>query len=89
MNGFKVIVWDSEPAEFENLKDGKCRVNVSVEKVTHTAEDGREVVQYKSLSKVMAGAEVAAYLGAKSVAARRENEIIDETILNLIEEGSL
>lgn len=76
--------WDSKPAEARPIKGGKIIVTRNVVEVER---DG--VTYYTGESAIMTETAYAAYVGAKEVAAKREQEIVDETILNLIEEGSL
>lgn len=76
--------WDSKPAEARPVKGGKIIVTRNV---VEAKRDG--VTYYTGESAIMTETAYAAYLGAKEVAAKREQEIVDETILNLIEEGSL
>lgn len=70
-----------QPVKAEN---GKYIVTRNVEAVER---DGATV--YIGEIAFMTESAYAAYIGAKEVAAKREQEIVDETILNLIEEGSL
>lgn len=81
---FVISEANSMPPEIENLKYGNVRVNRNWERFER---DGQTV--YRGETAVMSAAQYAAYVGAKEVAARREQEIVDETVLNLIEEGSL
>lgn len=74
----------TRPREVEPLKYGNIRVNRNVEEVER---DGTTVYIYESA--VMTEAAYAAYVGAREVAQKREQEIADETILALIEEGSI
>lgn len=76
--------WDSKPAEARPIKGGKVIVTRNV---VEAERDG--VTYYAGESAIMTETAYAAYVGAKEVAAKREQEIVDETILNLIEEGSL
>lgn len=55
--------------------------------VTEVERDGE--IAYVGEIAYMSESAYFAYAGATEVAARREQEIVDETILNLIEEGSL
>ena len=84
---FITVLWDTEPHDFDTLKNG-VRVNLDIRQVSVADGDGT-VTKWRSRSCVMSAPEFAAYLGARSVAAKREQEIVDETVLNLINEGSL
>ena len=81
---FKRTESATRPRDVEPLKYGNVRVNRNVEE---TERDGATVFVYESA--VMSEAAYAAYVGAKEVAQKREQEIADETILALIEEGSI
>lgn len=78
--GFHKVLWDKEPMAVETIADGKVRVNTNIK------PNGE---QFESISCEMSAAEAAAYFGAQAFAFKREQEIQDEVILNLIEEGSL
>lgn len=81
---FRTTVWNRKPPEVAALKNGRIRVTRNV--VETSSEDG---TFYQGESAVMTTAEYAAYQGASQVALRREQDIADETILALIEEGSI
>ena len=81
---FKRAEANEMPRAVEPLKYGRVRVNRNVKMETR---DGATVYVYESA--VMSESAYAAYVGAKEVAQKREQEIADETILALIEEGSI
>ena len=77
--------WNSPPPAVEQLKGGKYRINRNV--VANTLEDG--TVVYDGESAVVTEAGFMAYQGAVQVKTKREQEIYDDTIEELIEEGVL
>ena len=81
---FKRTEAADRPRDVEPLKYGRVRVNRNV---TTETREGATVYVYESA--IMTEAAYAAYVGAREVAQKREQEIVDETILALIEEGSL
>ncbi len=81
---FKRTEAADRPRDVEPLKYCRVRVNRNV---TTETRDGATVYVYESA--IMTEAAYAAYVGAKEVAQKREQEIADETILALIEEGSI
>lgn len=81
---FQYCEWNQPPKSVEQIKGNRVIVTRSV---TEAERDGEKV--YIGESAIMSETAYAAYVGAKEVAAKREQEIVDETILNLIEEGSL
>ena len=81
---FRTTVWNNKPPEVAVLKSGKVRVARSL--VQFTNEDG---TFWRGESAIMTADAYAAYEGARQVALKREQEIADETILALIEEGSI
>lgn len=72
------------PEPVKKTPSGKLVVSRNVEAVER---DGETV--YVGECAIMSEQAYAAYSGAVEVAQRREQEIVDETVLNLIEEGSL
>ena len=84
MRAFQRTEWARRPAEVERDGAGHYLVSRNIEAVE--CEDG---TAYVGELAIMDEAGYAAYLGAKEVAAKREQEITDEVILALIEEGSL
>ena len=80
---FKKCEFNAFPPEVKE-ENGKYIVTRNIEKVER---EGTTV--YVGEIAFMTESAYAAYVGAKEVAAKREQEIVDETILNLIEEGSL
>lgn len=85
MPQFKMTQWNSQPAEFEETGSGKFRINRNVRKVE--TEDGSSV--YEGESAVVTEPGLMAYQGAVQVKTKREQEIYDDTIEELIEEGVL
>lgn len=81
---FKYSEWNEMPPIVRQIKDGNVRITRNI---TATQRDGETV--YVGECAVMTAVEYAAYVGAKEVAQKREQEIADETILALIEEGSI
>ena len=81
---FQYCEWNQQPKSVEQIKGNRVIVTRNV---TEVVRDGEKV--YIGESAIMSETAYAAYVGAKEVAAKREQEIVDETILNLIEEGSL
>ena len=75
---------NSTPKAVEKLKYGNVRVNRNI---AAEERDGQTVYTYETA--IMTETQYAAYLGAQEVALKREQEIQDETVLALIEEGSL
>ena len=75
---------NSAPKAVEKLKYGNVRVNRNI---ATEERDGQTVYTYETT--IMTETQYAAYLGAQEVALKREQEIQDETVLALIEEGSL
>lgn len=81
---FEHTEWDALPPNVRKIVGNR----VIVARNVHTEErDGHTV--WVGESAIMSESAYAAYLGAQAVAAKREQEIQDETILNLINEGSL
>ena len=81
---FKYVEWNEMPQPSKKIRGGKV---VVTRNVTQSERDG--VVFYYGEMAIMSEASYAAYVGAKEVMARRENEIIDDYTLSLIEEGVL
>lgn len=81
---FRTTMWNSKPPEVAALKGGRVRVARNLSQVT--TEDG---TFWHGESAIMTADAYAAYEGARQVALKREQEIADETILALIEEGSI
>lgn len=81
---FKYSEWNKMPPAIHQMKDGNVRITRNVAAIQR---DGEMV--YVGECAVMTAAGYAAYVGAKEVAQKREQEIADETILALIEEGSI
>jgi hypothetical protein len=81
---FRKCEANTRPPQVERLKFGNIRVNRNI---AETTRDGQTVYEYETA--VVPEAVYAAYAGAQEVALKREQEIADETILALIEEGSL
>ena len=81
---FRRSEWNEKPPEVHQNRDGSVRV---VRNVESAERDGATI--YVGECAVMSESAYAAYVGAREVAQRREQEIMDETILALIEEGSL
>ena len=81
---FKYSEWNEMPPVIHQMKDGNVRI---ARNVTAIQRDGEMV--YVGECAVMTAVEYAAYVGAREVAQKREQEIADETILALIEEGSI
>ena len=79
---FQYCEWNQPPKAVEQIKGNGVIVTRNVTSINRDGE-----VVYVGESAIMSETAYAAYLGAKEVAARRENEIIDETIENLINEG--
>lgn len=75
--------WNARPPAAAN-NHGIVVVTRNVEEVER---DG--IAMYVGEVARMSESAYAAYVGAMEVAAKREQEIVDETILNLVEEGSL
>ena len=80
---FRKCEWDRRPPSVK-IEGG---MYVVARKVETVERDGATV--YCGEVAVMSAQAYAAYSGAVEVAQRREKEIVDETVLNLIEEGSL
>lgn len=86
---FKQTEWNSRPRAVERLKNGRVRVARNVEQAERVEEGGNTVVYWRGEAATMSEAAYAAYEGAMEAEKKREAEIVDETILALIEEGSL
>lgn len=76
--------WDSKPAEARPIKGGKVIVTRNV---VEAERDG--VTYYTGESAIMTETAYAAYLGAKEVASKREQEIVDDFVEELIKEGMI
>ena len=74
----------TKPPTAEKDENGTYTVTRNVREV---ARNGETV--YVGEVALMREAAYAAYVGAQEAEVRREQEIVDETVLNLIEEGSL
>lgn len=74
--------WNERPPEAKRLIDG--RVIVTKDVVEENTDEG---VIYRGKSAVMSELMFAAYAGAKAVTQKREQEIYDETVEELIKEG--
>ena len=80
---FRKCEWNARPPEV--ARSGS--EYVVARNVTETERDGATV--YIGEIAYMDAASYAAYTGASAVAIKREQDIVDETVLNLINEGSL
>lgn len=82
---FRYAEWGTrKPEEVEKSECGALLVSRNVRAVER---DGSTV--YVGELAIMTVEGYSAYVGAQAVAAKREQEIQDETVLKLIEEGSL
>ena len=81
---FRKTEWAHHPAEVGRDGAGHYLVSRNVSAVER--DDG---TVYIGELAIMTETQYAAYLGAQEVALKREQEIQDETVLALIEEGSL
>lgn len=77
------------PAEVEVITGGRFIIRQNIEEETRTNQDGVEYVYYSYEEAVVSEAEYAAYATARNIESRRENTIIDEYTLQLINEGVL
>lgn len=81
---FRRSEWNERPPEVHQNRDGSVRV---VRNVEVAERDGTTI--YVGEYAIMSESAYAAYAGAREVVQKREQEIADETVLALIEEGSI
>ena len=86
---FKYAEWNNRPRAVEKLGNGCVRVARNVEQSERADDNGNIVAYWHGEVATMSEAAYAAYEGAMEAEKKREAEIVDETILALIEEGSL
>lgn len=79
---FEMREANSMPQALEKLKYGNVRVNRN-----WSAFERDGVIMYHGESAVMSETQYAAYAGATEVSMKREQEIYDDTVAELIEEG--
>lgn len=84
---FKKVIWNERPRAVTKLADGRYRVTRKVELVSDTDETGTVHESYYGEEAIMSEAAYAAYVGAMEVAERREQEIIDDYTMELINGG--
>lgn len=84
MRMFKRTEWSGRPPE--HAIDGAGR-HLVARNVNAVARDG--AVAWVGELAIMDDAAYGAYLGSQEAERKREQEIVDETVLGLIEEGSL
>lgn len=82
---FKYTEWTAKPSAVKKITGSRYIVTRNV--AEGTDPDGNAI--WKGESAIMSEEAYAAYSAAESVAIKREQEIADETVLALIEEGSL
>lgn len=81
---FKYTEYNERPPTVQRLKGGKVRVARNIQSFEREGE-----TFYSCEMAIMSESAYTAYEGAREVALKREADIVDETILTLIEEGSL
>lgn len=84
---FSIVLWDYKPSEYDTLKNGGVRVNLNIEQVSVSDDNGGISTKWRSRSCEMSATEFAAYIGAQAAAVKRENAIIDEYTEQLIKGG--
>ena len=91
MQNFKKATWSAKPPDAQAIDGGRVIVARNVERVEMAAEDGSGETYciWQGESAIMSTEAYGAYLGALEAERKREQEIADETVLALIEEGSL
>lgn len=77
------------PAEVEAISGNRFMIRRDIEEKTKTNQDGEEYVYFTYEEAIASEAEYTAYATARYVESKRENAIIDEYTLQLINEGAL
>lgn len=81
---FEYTEWGALPPNVRKIVGSRVIVSRNVR-----AEERDRRTVYVGESAVMSESAYAAYVGAKEVETRRENDVIDEYTLDLIEKGIL